>query len=148
LFKTLPFVVIPEIVHIQEPAAEKILAEGLGLGFGQFPVAYLAGDQSWPVVEIVQVIGVRWLFHGTGVHTAEAAYSGGEVAVCAGIVLGPTGAAFAPVAAESAEASKAAAAAEAGVWMLRIHQARLNPFGLLVPVGWHGNVVIAFEADI
>ena len=43
----------PEIVEHEEAAAQQILAERLGLGVGQFPVAHFAGCKPGPIVDIV-----------------------------------------------------------------------------------------------
>src|SRR5262247_3373337 len=64
------------------------------------------------------------------------------------VVLAPTGTAFVPVQSVAAEAEHAAASAETGVRMLRIHQARLHPFAGLLPIGRQRNIIVRFQTAI
>src|SRR5712692_10033977 len=62
------------------------------------------------------------------------------MAVGARVVLRPGSAAFAPVHAPPTEA-----AGEAGLGMIGVHEAGLNPLGLVLPVDRQGDVVVGLH---
>src|SRR5580704_17804429 len=64
--------------------------------------------------------------------------------VGARIILSPTGAAFEP----RGSGSITVIAGEARMGMLRIHQAGEDPFGLILPVWRHFDVVVGLHASI
>src|SRR3954467_3062554 len=65
------------------------------------------------------------------------------MAIGAGVVLRPGSAALAPVHPSIAEAAR-----ESGLGMIGVHQAGLNPFGLVLPVHRHRDVVVGLHRDI
>ena len=99
---------------MRKPPRSRYSRKLLGLRVGQLPVAHLAGVEPGPVVDVVAVVQVDGLLDGAGVEARQPAEGLGEVAVGARIILGPAGAAFAPV--ESA--APAPAPGEAGERML------------------------------
>ena len=128
-----PLVSAVEIVAHEEAAAEEVLAHGGGLGIGQIPVAHLDGVEPGPIVNVA-VIEVKRLLDGAHVNAGEPAEGRGEMAVGAGVIHGPIGAAIAPVAGEV----EAAAPGADG----RIHEPREGPLGPLLVVGGDGIVGI------
>ncbi len=67
-----------------------------------------------------------------------------EMPVRARIILGPAGAAVGPVSAPESETPPA----EARLRVHRIHQSGEDPFGLLLIVRRHRDVIVAFQADV
>jgi hypothetical protein len=129
-----------EIVCHEEAAAKEIVAEFFCLGFGEAPLAYLNGVEPRPVVDFVAVIEVDGLLDGAGVDAGEAADGSGECAVGFGVVLGPEGEAFAPVALEA----RVVAVEGAG----RIHESREGPFGGSLPVGRERHGFVSFDGRV
>jgi hypothetical protein len=100
------------------------------------PFADLDGVEPGPIVGIA-FVEVDGLFDGAHVDAGEAAKGLGEVAVGAGVILGPEREALAPVAVE--------AAGVAVVGTGGIHEAGEGIFGGLVPIG-RGFEVLVFDA--
>jgi hypothetical protein len=107
------------------PWKQQVFAHLLGLGVGEAPFANLDGVEPGPIVGIA-FVEVDGLLHGAHLDAGQAAESLGEVAVGAGVILGPEREALAPVAVESAGV--------AIVGTGRVHQAGEGPFGGLVPI--------------
>src|SRR5262249_321460 len=125
---------------INEPAAQQVFADGFHLGVGEQPVAHFTRDEPGPVEEVVEIIRVRGLLHAAGVDARQAAQRASEMPVGAGIVLRPRRAAFAPIHAAAEEPAR-----KTGFGVIGVHQASLDPFGLLLPVLGHVYVVVGLH---
>ena len=83
-----PFILPVKIVRHEEAAAQAVFAEQLSLCIGESPLADLDGVEPRPIVGVA-FLEVHWLFHAACVYAGQAAHGLREMAVGAGIILGP-----------------------------------------------------------
>src|SRR5579864_3775302 len=131
-----PLRVAPEVVAHEKSAAQQIIPQLLGLGVGEAPPANLDRIQPGPVIDVVTVVEVHWLFNRSGVDARQPPHRPQEVAVRTRIVLRPHGVAVAPVA-PAAPISVAKPAIS-----LRVHETCEGPLGLLLVIGWQREIVV------
>jgi hypothetical protein len=98
----------------------------------------LDGVEPGPVVYVVAIIQVDGLFDGADAEAGEAFDGLDEVAIGAGVVVGPTEVALGPIAAVGAAGSPAPPVAG----RRRIHEARKNPLGFLARSSGNGEVFV------
>src|ERR1700733_6358682 len=126
-----------EIVGHKKSAAEQVVSKFFGLGLGQTPFSYLNSVEPGPVINLVAVIQIHGLLHGSSVDTRDTTNRLCQGAICAWIVLSPQREPFPPVTIESA-----AIAIERAGW---IHQACERPFGRLLPVRGKRHGLVALD---
>ncbi len=142
--EAIPLFGAPKIVQHEKAAAQQVLAEFLDLAIGQLPIPHFAGVEPGPVVNVVAIVQIDGLLDGACRYAGQAAQGEGEMPVGPRIILSPTGAAFQP----RGPRAVTVVAPETRVGMLGIHQAREDPFGLLLPILRHLHVVVRFHAAI
>src|SRR5438034_21996 len=104
-------------------------------------MADLDSVEPRPVVDVVAVVRVNRLLDGAHVDAGEAPESGGEMAVGARIIGGPTGTPLGPIVfAEAAVAAAVAPAMYAGHW--RVHQPGEGPLGFFLVIRGKREVLI------
>src|ERR1700735_5246577 len=125
-----------EIVGHEKSAAKQVVAKFLGLSLGQTPFAHLNSIEPRPVIDLVAVIQIYGLLHGSSVDTGYTTDCLRKGAICAWIVLSPQREPLPPITIESA-----AIAIERAGW---VHQACEGPLRRPLPI-WgkrHGLVAL------
>ena len=138
--KVRPIARAPEVVAENEAAAGEIFADLGVLLLGEVPLVGTGAVEERPVEDFIAVEGIDGLLDGADVQVGQAADGQDEMAVGAGIVVGPGAVALliveAPVPAEDAPVA------------LRIHHTGEDEVGLVLIIGRLGEVVVAFLADV
>src|SRR5215469_9280372 len=90
------------------------------------PLTDLDGIEPGPVVDLVAIIEIHALFHGSRVDASESPDRSGKIAVCGRSILGPQRHTLAPIAIETPPITVIGAG--------RVHETGESPLGRTLPV--------------
>src|SRR6266705_1212341 len=104
------------------------------------PLTDLDGVKPGPVVDLLAIVEIHVLFHGSRVDAGEPPDSRGKIAVGGRSILGPQRHALTPVAIETPTVTVIGAG--------RVHQASEGPFTRTLPVGRQASRFAVFDRRI